>query len=206
MNSNITMPRTLKNSGIAVAALLLFCTPAFAQQIQVTLNPAQSKVDWTLGTTLHTVHGTFRLKSGSILFDAGSGSASGEIVVDATSGESGNHARDSKMHKDILESQRFQEISFFPKRVLGKVTPEGASTLQVDGVFHIHGADHEMTLSIPVQANGGEVTATSDFSVPYQAWGIKNPSMLFLKVDNHVDIRIDAVGKLTTTAMAASAK
>ncbi|HKD85248.1 MAG TPA: YceI family protein [Terriglobales bacterium] len=204
MNSKITILRTFKNSTTAVVAVLLCHAAAFAQQIQVTLNSAQSQVDWTLGATFHTVHGTFKLKSGSILFDSSSGNASGEIVVDATSGESGNQSRDNKMHKDVLESQRYQEISFFPKRVLGKITPQGTSTLQVNGVLHIHGADHEITLSIPVQANDGEVTAKSDFSIPYQAWGMKNPSTLFLKVDDHVDIRIDAVGKLTSTGMAAA--
>ena len=203
MSSRISLARTLKKSAVSLAGLLLLTLPVVGQQVQVTLNPSQSKVDWILGTTLHTVHGTFNLKSGSILFDPTSGNASGEIVVDASSGDSGNHARDNKMHKDVLESKRYQEISFFPKHVMGKLSPEGASNLQVEGVFHIHGADHEMTLSIPVQANGGQLTASSDFSIPYEAWGMKNPSMLFLKVDNHVEIKIDAVGKVTMPRMAA---
>lgn len=204
MSSKLTSPPTLKKSVIAIVALLVSCAPLLGQQAQVTLNPALSHVTWTLGATLHNVHGTFKLKSGSILFDPASGNASGEIVVDATSGESGNNARDSKMHKDVLESKRYQEISFFPKHVLGKLAPEGTSTLQVQGVFHIHGADHDMTFSMPVQAKGGELTATSDFNIPYQAWGMKNPSTLFLKVENQVEIKIDAVGKLTMTGMAAN--
>lgn len=204
MSSKLTSPPTLKKSVIAIVALLVSCAPLLGQQAQVTLNPALSHVTWTLGATLHNVHGTFKLKSGSILFDPASGNASGEIVVDATSGESGNNARDNKMHKDVLESKRYQEISFFPKHVLGKLAPEGTSTLQVQGVFHIHGADHDMTLSMPVQAKGGEVTAASDFNIPYQAWGMKNPSTLFLKVENQVEVKIDAVGKLTMPGMAAN--
>ena len=204
LSSKLTSPPTLKKSVIAIVALLVSCAPLLGQQAQVTLNPALSHVTWTLGATLHNVHGTFKLKSGSILFDPASGNASGEIVVDATSGESGNNARDNKMHKDVLESKRYQEISFFPKHVVGKLAPEGTSTLQVQGVFHIHGADHDMTLSMPVQAKGGEVTAASDFNIPYQAWGMKNPSTLFLKVENQVEVKIDAVGKLTMPGMAAN--
>lgn len=191
---------------MAIAASLLLSAPLLAQQIQVTLNPAQSQVDWTLGATLHTVHGTFKLKSGSILFDPSSGNASGEIVVDASSGQSGNDSRDNKMHKDVLESKRYPEISFFPKHVSGKVAPEGTSNLQVTGLFHIHGADHDMTLTIPVQINAGAMSATSDFSIPYQAWGMKNPSTLFLKVENQVQIKIAAAGKLTMTGMTAEGK
>src|SRR5580698_4792132 len=56
------------------------------RDVTVSLDPAQSKLNWTLGTTLHTVHGTFALKSGMLRFDRESGSATGEFVAYATSG------------------------------------------------------------------------------------------------------------------------
>ncbi len=171
----------------------------FAQQVQVALDPAQTRIEWTLGDVLHTVHGTFKLKSGTISYDPSSGNAGGEIVVDATSGESGNHARDSKMHKEVLESKHYPEITFIPKHVVGKVG-EGTSNIQVQGTFHIHGGDHDMTLPLAIQKNGDVVKAQSSFAVPYEAWGLKNPSMLFLKVDNKVDITVSSVGKLTPTS------
>jgi hypothetical protein len=70
------------------------------------VDPAQSTVHWTLGSSLHTVHGTFALKRGSFRVDPATSKAGGEIVVDATSGKSGNDGRDRKMHKDVLESAR----------------------------------------------------------------------------------------------------
>jgi polyisoprenoid-binding protein YceI len=155
-----------------------------------------------LGASLHTAHGTFQLRSGTLSFDPVSGNASGEFVVDAASGDSGNHTRDGKMHKEILESGRYPEISFLPKKLLGKLAAQGSSTIQVQGVFHIHGTDHDLTLSGPVQVNGTTVTATASFSVPYQAWGMKNPSTLFLHVDDKVEISIHAVGKLSIPAPA----
>lgn len=181
---------------------LLFLLPAglAAQQLQLTLDPARTTVTWTLGDVLHTVQGTFKLKSGSILFDPTTGNASGQIIVDATSGDSGNHSRDNKMNKDVLESKRYPEITFLPKDVVGKFDDKGASNLQVQGVFRIHGADHDMTLSMAVQANGGDVTTTSQFNIPYQDWGMKNPSTLFLKVDNYVQMKIAAAGKLTAAS------
>jgi hypothetical protein len=52
-------------------------------------------------------------------------------------------------------------------------------------------------LSVPLQVNGSEVKATTNFTVPYQAWGMKNPSTLFLRVDEKVQISVSAVGRLT---------
>ena len=192
----------------AVAVLLLFIAsgPLVAQQVQVTLDPVRTKIEWTLGATLHTVEGTFKLKGGAISFDPQTGNAGGEIVVDATSAQSGNNSRDSKMHKDVLESARYPEITFFPKHVTGKLNANGASNLQVQGVFHIHGADHDSTLSMSIQTGAGEVTATSGFSIPYQAWGMKNPSTLFLKVDNTVQMKVAAAGTMAVVGTVATAK
>jgi polyisoprenoid-binding protein YceI len=200
------MTTTSRIRCLAISFLLLLPASLAAQQLQLTLDPARTTIDWTLGATLHTVHGTFKLKSGTILFDPNTGNASGEIIVDATSGQTDNQSRDNKMHKEVLESQRYPQIAFLPKHVAGKFNDKGASTLQVQGVFHVHGADHDMTLSMAVQANGSDVTATSDFNIPYQAWGLKNPSTLFLKVDNYVPIKITAEGKLTTARSAATGK
>ncbi|HEY4933763.1 MAG TPA: YceI family protein [Terriglobales bacterium] len=190
---------------ITVALALLCSVAASAQQVQVTLDPAQTKVNWVLGDVLHTVEGTFKLKSGSIVFDPKTGGARGQIVVDAKSGESGNDKRDAKMHKEVLESARYPEIVFLPKHVTGNLPTQGSATLQVQGVFRIHGGDHDMTLSFPVQADGSRATATTKFTVPYEAWGMKNPSVLFLKVENKVEVTISAVGTVSITAAASSA-
>ena len=191
-----TNPHRLRLT-IAGALISLYSFAASAQQVQVTLDPAQTKVNWVLGDVLHTVEGTFKLKSGSIVFDPKTGDASGQIVVDATSGQSGNDKRDAKMQTEVLESARFPEIVFLPKHVTGNLPAQGSATLQVQGIFRIHGGDHDMTLSFPVQADGSRATATTKFVVPYEAWGMKNPSVMFLKVENKVEIAISAVGTVT---------
>src|SRR5215472_4010769 len=81
-----------------VAALL---GPTSAQQVQVKLDPAKTRIDWTLEASMHTVHGTFQLKSGTIVFDPKTGEASGQITVDAASGNSDNGTRDTKMKKEV---------------------------------------------------------------------------------------------------------
>jgi polyisoprenoid-binding protein YceI len=137
------------------------------------------------------------MKSGTVSFDRKSGNASGVIIVDATSGESGNHARDKKMHNEILDSPRYREITFTPERVIGNVVPKGSCTIQVQGLFHIHGSDHDLTLLIPLEINGNEVKASTSFIVPYQDWGMKDPSNFLLHVEKKVTVNVSAIGRLT---------
>ena len=159
------------------------------------MDPAETKVEFTLGDVLHTVHGTFALKRGTIRFDLATGQAAGEMVVDAASGASGSAARDRRMHKDILESARYPEIVFRPTRVEGRVAPQGTSQVQVHGTFTIHGADHEIVMPAEVEAAAGEYKLFVHFEVPYVKWGMKNPSTFILRVNDKVEIGIHTVAR-----------
>ena len=179
---------------LGVSALLLAAGESVLSQPKpFAIDPAQPKVEFTLGSLLHTVHGDFHLKRGTLSFDPQSGKASGEIVVDATSGQSGSPARDRRMHAAILESAKYPEIAFRPDRVDGNVAPQGKSVAQLHGVFAIHGAEHEILLPITVDAAAGQYTVDGIFEVPYVSWGMKNPSTLLLRVNDKVEIAIHTV-------------
>jgi polyisoprenoid-binding protein YceI len=182
-----SLPLALLLSSLAAAGSL------DSQTVALRIDPAQTQVEFTLGAVLHTVHGTFRLERGEIRFDPATGSASGELVVDATSAESGNDARDKDMHKKVLESARYPEIVFRPDRVVGKVAAQGPSQVRLHGIFSIHGAEHEIEIPAEVEAAGGQYRATVKFSVPFVEWGMKDPSTLFLRVDKRVDITIHTI-------------
>jgi polyisoprenoid-binding protein YceI len=173
-------------------------SPVAASEVVLTLDPTQSKVHWTLDSTLHTVEGTFALKSGSVHFDPQTGKAGGEIVVDALSGESGNNSRDRRMHKDILETAKYTDIVFRPSQVEGKVERSGASDVKLSGVFSIHGTDHELTASVHAELTGDHWHATGKFEVPYVQWGIKDPSNFLLKAKPVVNVEMEMSGAVTT--------
>ena len=184
------------------SALLLLSTVrhARAQETVLELDPAQTQIGFTLGDVLHTVHGIFKLRQGTISFNPATGQAGGLIVVDATSGDSGSHARDRKMHKDVLQSEQYPEITFVPQRVQGQVLPAGDFRVQVDGIFTMHGESRPLTLLVQANATGEHLSANVTFSVPYVNWGLKNPSTLFLRVNSSVDIAIQAVGHIRLVA------
>lgn len=183
-------------SFFAISVIWLAGAVARAQPHEVDLNfvPAKTTVNFTLGDVLHTVHGSFDVKHGAVHFDPATNNVSGEILVDATSGHSGSDGRDKKMHQEVLESGRYSDIVFRPDRVEGQVAALGDSTVQVHGLFTIHGAEHEITIPVRVELAPGRWTATSRFTVPYVKWGMKNPSTFVLRVDQSVGIDIQASG------------
>jgi polyisoprenoid-binding protein YceI len=181
---------------LAALAALILSPAGRAQEVAVQLDPAQTKIEFTLGSTLHTVEGTFKLKGGVIRFDPATGKMSGSIVVDAVSGESGNGGRDRKMHREILESGKYPEIIFTPNEAKGAFNPKGPSKLEVSGKIRLHGEDHDMTVPIDIQPAGPRLRMTMHITIPYIKWGLKNPSTFILRASDKVEIDIHAVGQV----------
>src|ERR1700722_1844385 len=103
--------------GLAISTFLIgLAAAAIAQERTLQLDPAQTSVKFTLGDVLHTVHGTFQLKRGTLEFAPDAGKLSGEIVVDAASGSSGSGMRDHKMNQEVLEQKRCHEYLFNTKK------------------------------------------------------------------------------------------
>jgi polyisoprenoid-binding protein YceI len=182
---------------IGILCAIAFSAPVQAQSVMLNLDPARTQITFTLGATFHTVEGSFRLKSGAIQFNPATGEARGEVVIDATSGESGNDSRDRKMHKSVLESQNYPDIVFVPERVQGQVPLSGDSHVQIRGLVKLHGSQHEIALPADIQVTGAQLTANLHFAIPYVEWGLKDPSTFVLRVEKRVDVAIRVAGNLS---------
>lgn len=194
--------RTFPRLMIILTSLLAgaLATTVSAQEQTVALDPAHTAIKFTLGDVLHTVHGTFLLKSGTIRLNPATGVASGLVVVDVTTGDTGSKSRDRKMHKEILESSRYPEATFTPTGVSGASTLSDHQTYQISGIFRLHGADHPVTLIFPITLNGTSVAAQTHMVIPYVKWGLKNPSTFVLRVSDKLDLDIEANGQLVQTS------
>lgn len=185
----------LRRALVALAITLAVgsaCAQSPSSQMTLHFEPVGTKINWTLKSVLHTVHGTFQLKDGLVTLDEKTGSVQGEIIVETASGESGNGNRDRRMNKDVLESTRYPEAIFHPEKVTGIVRAGQTQTITVAGMFTIHGADHPLTLQVETALNGDTLTAKTSFVVPYVAWGMKDPSTMMLRVGKEVQVDVDA--------------
>ena len=188
--------RSITLVALVTALTQLLAQEASTQELLLQLDPAKSGANIILTGNMHTVDGSFSLKRGAIRFNPATGSASGEVVFDATSGKTGNGSRDNKMHKDVIQSWHYPEIVFHPDRADGTLSTSGDSTLQVHGMFVIHGAEHEVTFPVEVNLTGTEWSAKASFQIPYVKWGMKNPSVLFLRVGDTVRVQFHAAGSI----------
>ncbi len=158
------------------------------------LDPEATTVRFTLGATLHQVEGIARLVRGEIRLDAATGAATGELVVDATSAETGHDGRDRDMHRKVLESEDYPLIVFRPERLEGDPQLGGAVAARLAGRLSIHGAEHPLSVEVTGRTEGRRVTATARFTVPYVEWGMRDPSKLLLRVKKEVEVVVEAVG------------
>jgi polyisoprenoid-binding protein YceI len=176
--------------------LLVLIVGASAQSpatpIAVNLSPATINIHWTLNTTIHTVHGTFKLKSGDFKIDPATGNAIGLIVIDATSGESGDSSRDKRMHSAILESPKYPAITFRPTHVDGKIDLSATGRVAVHGILNLHGQDHPLDLTVSLHPQGTAVALATHFTVPFVSWGLKDPSTFVFRTDKEVILDVDA--------------
>jgi polyisoprenoid-binding protein YceI len=180
---------------VLLAAVLLAPSMLRAQQ-NLLIDPAHSEVHFTLGDVLHTVHGTFHIQQGEVAFNRATGAASGNIVVDALSGQSGNSIRDGRMARDELKAHSYKDVTFAPTHFTGEFKSAGDSALTVHGVFTLLGVAHEIDVPMQVQVNGNQVHAVGSFVVPYVQWGLKDPSTLMLRVKKEVQIDLSLMGVL----------
>jgi polyisoprenoid-binding protein YceI len=191
---------------LAVLTVLFVLSPLSADTLTFTLDPAATTIELHFGATLHSVDGTLRAKQGTVELDPATGQASGRIVLDATSAQTGNGRRDQKMHAKILESAKYPEMVFTVERVSGVINLAGRSELELHGSLDMHGVKRPIDVVATAKTEGNRVTATGRVTIPYLEWGIADPSFFVLRVEKEVHVEIKAAGRLASSSAAPSAQ
>jgi polyisoprenoid-binding protein YceI len=187
------------------AATVLLCTTSSAfdeerdrlRDRAPELRSHHTVVAFHLAGNLHDVHGTFALESGTLAVDPERGVATGTIVVNATSGESGNTSRDARMTSSILDADHFPDVRFRAERVEGHPDADGAFRATLYGVLTLRGDDHDVAITVAGILAGDLLRAHARLTVPYVAWGLPDPSILMLTVAKTVDIDVTTEGRVT---------
>lgn len=172
-----------------------------ARNIEIHFDPASTQIHFKVSSLLRDVRGTFQFKGGALAVDPDSTLAQGELLVDATTGRTGNAARDKEMQEEVLESKRYPSVFFHAEHLRGQVPKaDGSSDVIAEGMLNIHGADHPLQMKVHVVRVGNALSATTHFTVPYVEWGMKNPRGTFSHLGRTAQVDVSAKGTIRTVA------
>jgi polyisoprenoid-binding protein YceI len=172
-----------------------------ARNIEIHFDPASTQIRFKVGSMLRDVRGSFQFKGGALAVDPDSTLAQGELLVDATTGRTGNAARDKELQEDVLESKRYPSIFFHAEHLRGQIPKtNGSSDVIAEGMLNIHGADHPLQMKVHLVRVGNSLSATAHFTVPYVEWGMKNPRGSFLHLSKTAQVDVSAKGTARTVA------
>jgi polyisoprenoid-binding protein YceI len=193
-----------RGAPLALTLLLAIAPAAGAEPYHLVLDPTLTEISFTLGARLHTVRGRFALASGEVRFDPETGAATGEIRVDARSGDTGIARRDRVMHEEVLDSAAHPLLVLRPERL--EVTKREADALagRLFGSFEVRGARHPLTLDFDGTRSGERAKVSARFEVPWVAWGLPDPSNLLLSVDKTLAVEVSAGGTLAVESRGAA--
>ena len=177
---------------IAAAAAVLAASLAATTY---TLDPAASVVKFHLHHPMHAVDGrSSQIEGKAVLGD--DGKVMTMIRIPAASFDSGDANRDSHM-RETLESSKYPFVVF--KGVTSLVMPVAhgkAVDAKLDGELDFHGV--KRPISIPAQITlekDGAAVVTSKFVVNLESHRIERPALLFVKVDENVQLDVKLVLK-----------
>jgi polyisoprenoid-binding protein YceI len=168
-----------------------------ARNIAIHFDPQSTEIHFKVGGLPRDVRGTFQFKGGALAIDPDSTLAQGELLVDATTGRTGNGARDKEMQEEVLESKRYPSIFFHAEHLRGQAPKaDGSSDVIAEGMLNIHGADHPLQMKVHLVRVGNTLSATTHFSVPYVEWGMKNPRGSFFHLSKTAQVDVNAKGTI----------
>jgi hypothetical protein len=86
------------------------------------------------------------------------------------------------------------EVSFTPQSDQGAIAPLGDSTIQVAGIFTLHGTPGALTVPMQLHIDGLNLAAKANFAVAHVQRGLKGHSVPILKVAREVGIDVTPAG------------
>ena len=75
----------------------------------------------------------------------------------------------------------------------GKIDLDAGCAITVSGFLNLHGQDHPLKLTVNLQPKGTAAGLTTHFTVPFVAWGLKDPSSFIFRTDKEVILDVDAI-------------
>ncbi len=111
------------------------------------------------------------------------------VRVPVASFDSGNSNRDVNMQQ-VVEAAKYPHVEL--KAVTTAVTPGTNAKHVLKGKLTFHGVTRDVEIPIETSWSGAErAKVTGKFTISLEAYKVERPSLLFVKVEDALDLEID---------------
>lgn len=177
----------------ALIALLLLAAPPPAER-SYELVPARSTVRYHIVHKFHDVTGTTSTIEAKAVAQA-DGRVLAMVRVPMASFDSGERNRDADM-REAVDARRFPFVVFkgIARLEPGALEAAAPTTVEVrmEGEVELHGVTKPVMVPLTLELDpGGAVRARGSFTVSLDAFGVKRPALLFVKIDDACRIELD---------------
>jgi polyisoprenoid-binding protein YceI len=177
---------------VGFVAISAFLSPwlgatAHAQDKVLSVDPKASSVKYKLVHKAHTVVGVARKDiEGKAKITGGNAQLMVRIPVAAFDSENSN--RDAHM-KEAVEASKYPNVEL--KALAEGVTPGKNGKHTLKGKLTFHGNTHDVEVPVDVTWSGASAKVKGAFSISLEAYRVERPSLLFVKVEDKLDLEVD---------------
>lgn len=205
MKSSPARPCWLWLAGAAVSLALLGpqaahagCDPSHLSHPSATrsifrLDGAASSVQFDAKAFLHDFSGKTSKIQGAIgLAEPDQPTAAAACIrIDAASLDTGNATRDATMRNEHLETDKFPEIFFELTQVEHPRRVADVWEFEASGTLTLHGVARPIVIPIQARPAGNAMQISGQVPLKMSDYGIRQPKLLFVTVDDQVLVRFD---------------
>jgi len=146
----------------------------------------EGRVTYAASYTLGRWEGTNTSVRGSVRWNSQTGEATGQVCVELGRFDSGNALRDA-------DARGVFDVNRFPLSCLEveRLTQTGEEAVLL-GMLEISGTRRPVRISGKLTREGNTYRFVGGFNTSFSEWKLNPPSLLFLRVNDPVEVRLEA--------------
>lgn len=195
---------------IIISFLMVFAVQVFADEnireetkrIALLFDNEKCDLSFFLKGNVHdTLGSTEKIDGAASVFISKDGmltGGEGNIIIEAAKLDTKDAARDKRMKKKFLHVEKFPLITFTTiaiipeqeiKNIAENTSKDKPLSVKIKGDLTIHGVTKEIELDVDTYFEGERIIADSETTLLLQDYDIKNPSFLWFKTENEVQVK-----------------
>ena len=183
------MKYTMKYGYLVAIGILFAFTSAPTAKRKIVADKALSTIMYSARHPLHKWDGVSHEVNCAMIYDDDTKQPENVAVsMKVASFDSDNNNRDSHA-MEVLEGLKYPNVTFVSSDIKGGDN----GMLTAKGTLTFHGVAKPVTIQVTRKDAGGKMTVTGEFPVSMTEYNIERPSLMGIKTDDEMTLRLNVV-------------